>query len=297
MRILVIGANGLLGSNVVDASTRRGIDVASTVHTKNPEAPSPAYRLDIRDTNRFEELLETVSPTAVINCAAMTDVDGCETAEQKAREVNACAPGELAEQCTRRDIDFVHVSTDYVFDGTAQSPYTEDAEPNPIQVYGKTKLAGERAVHEVQEDTLIARLSFVYGVHRVRDALTGFPAWVRDKLADDENVPLFVDQRVTPTRAGHAAEALLELLDQGVTGRVNIGSRSCVSPFEFGEAISRYFQSSSSTLVKTNQNSVERAARRPRYTCLDASRIEKFLGRPEPTLSDDLESIAPYLRG
>lgn len=295
MRILVIGANGLLGSNVVNVSTRRGIDVASTVHTENLEVPSPVHRLDIRDTDRFEELLETVSPTAIINCAAMTDVDGCESAEREAREVNAHAPGNLAEKCARRDIGFVHVSTDYVFDGTARSPYTEDSVPNPIQAYGRTKLAGERAVREAYEDALIVRLSFVYGVHRVQDELTGFPAWVRDKLVADENVPLFVDQRVTPTRAGHAAEALLDLVDRDVAGTVNIASRSCVSPFEFGDAISEHLSKSSNTLVEAKQDSVERAARRPQYTCLDTDRIEKLLGRPEPTLSDDLNSIASYL--
>lgn len=295
MSLLVIGANGLLGSNVVDVSNRRGIAVASTVHVEDSKTPSPVYRLDIRDTDQFEELLDTLSPTAVINCAAMTDVDGCETAEREAYEVNARAPGELAEHCKRRDVGFVHISTDYVFDGSAQSPYTEDAEPNPIQVYGETKLAGERVVRKVHEDALIARLSFVYGIHRVRDELTGFPAWVRDKLADDEDVPLFVDQRVTPTRAGHAAEAILDLLDQGVAGTVNIASRSCVSPFEFGDTISKHFSINSNTLKEARQDSVERTARRPRYTCLDTTRIEKLLGCPEPTLSDDLESIAPYL--
>jgi len=234
MSILVIGANGLLGSNVAAIGDRRGLEITGTFHTNEPELPIPLYKLDVRDTNRFEELIEAVTPTAVINCAAMTDVDRCETDASTAREVNGRVPGNLAEKCAEKDVQFVHVSTDYVFDGTSRKPYSETIDPNPIQVYGQTKLEGDRAVLDRHGEALVTRLSFVYGVHEGHQELSGFPAWAKDQLTSDGDVPLFVDQRVTPTRAGHAAKTILDLLDQDANGVVNVACRSCVTPFEFG---------------------------------------------------------------
>jgi dTDP-4-dehydrorhamnose reductase len=294
MSILVIGANGLLGSNVAAIGDRRGLEITGTFHTNEPELPIPLYKLDVRDTNRFEELIEAVTPTAVINCAAMTDVDGCETDASTAREVNGRVPGNLAERCAQRDISFGHVSTDYVFDGTSQKSYPETAEPNPIQVYGQTKLEGDRAVLDRHDEALVTRLSFVYGVHQSRQELSGFPAWAKDQLTSDRDVPLFVDQRVTPTRAGHAAKTILDLLDQDANGVVNVACRSCVTPFEFGETFREFIPDSSGALVEAEQDSIDRQADRPRYTCLDTERVETLLGRPEPTLFEDLEQIATY---
>lgn len=295
MSVLVIGANGLLGSNVATVGHRRDLDVIGTFHTNEPEIEASVYRLDIRNEGRFEELLEDISPTLVVNCAAMTDVDGCEANEREAQAVNAHAPVVLAEQCATRDIDFVHASTDYVFDGTARSPYSESADPNPIQVYGQTKLDGERAVLANHDDALVVRLSFVYGVHRARQELSGFPAWVQDQIVDEAEVPLFADQWVTPTRAGHAAEAILDLSNRDASGIVNVASRSCVTPFEFGRVLAKNVSDSDGEFLKVGQDTVERQAERPRYTCLDTTRIETLLSRPEPTLREDLKQISTYL--
>lgn len=295
MSVLVIGANGLLGSNVAASGARRGLEIAGTFHTSEPELQIPLYELDVRDLEQFEELLEDLTPTAVVNCAAMTDVDGCETNEHIAREINGRIPGKLAEKCTERDIGFVHVSTDYVFDGTSREPYSETAKPNPIQVYGLTKLEGDRAVLDRHGEALVTRLSFVYGIHQSCQELSGFPAWAKDQLTSDGEVPLFVDQRVTPTRAGHAAETILDLFDQNADGIVNVACRSCVTPFEFGETLHEFISNPSGELVEAEQDSIDRQADRPRYTCLDTERVETLLGRPEPTLYDDLEQIATYL--
>lgn len=295
MSILVIGANGLLGSNVAAVGTHRDLEITGTFHRSEPELQVPLRQFDIRDQDRFEELLADVTPTAVVNCAAMTDVDGCETDEHMAQEVNGRAPGKLAEKCAERDIDFVHVSTDYVFDGTSREPYSESAEPNPIQVYGQTKLEGERDVLDNHDEALVTRLSFVYGVHRGRQELSGFPAWVRDQLASETEIPLFTDQWVAPTRAGHAARAIFDLLGQDASGVVNVASRSCVTPYEFGEELRKLVSDASGELVKARRDAVDRQAERPQYTCLDTERIERILDRPEPTISEDLERIESYL--
>ena len=167
---------------------------------------------DLAEKSVVDELLTVHEPDVVVNCAAMTDVDGCERDPEGAQLLNGDAPGGLAAHCAAHNVEFVHISTDYVFDGTARDPYAEEATPNPVQAYGKSKLDGERAVRSESEHALIARLSFVWGIHRSTGNLTGFPAWVRDQLRSDEAVPLFTDQWVTPKRAGQAADTLLDLI-------------------------------------------------------------------------------------
>lgn len=292
MSVLVLGAGGLLGSAVVAAVKVQGRPVFGTYHSEAPEFEIPLTEHNIRDTDEFQRLLDEHDPDAVVNCAAMTDVDGCESNEDVAFDVNGEAPGELAQVCDERDVQFVHVSTDYVFDGEATTPYSEDAPPNPIQAYGKSKLKGERAVQNAPGESLIVRLSFVYGVRGDTNELTGFPAWVRDTLHTEETVPLFTDQHITPSRAGQAAATILGLLEDSIVGTYHVAARSCVTPYEFGEAIARVQGADAELLRESEQDDVTREAARPRYTCLDVSKVESDLGYEQPTLEEDLEAIA-----
>lgn len=292
MHLLVLGANGLLGSRVVKTATSGDWAVSGTYHSEEPAFDIDLYRLDIRDVERFESLLDEVEPTWVANCAAMTDVDACETDPESAQTINGEAPGVMASRCRERGVGFCHISTDYVFDGEADQPYSEDDETGPIQAYGESKLAGERAVRESIESALVLRLSFVYGIHGATGDLTGFPAWVRDQLQSEGQTPLFTDQWVTPTRAGQAASVLLRLIERGSSGLYHVASRSCVTPYEFGLAVRESMASPTGTLVQGAMKDVERSADRPQYTCLDVSKVEAELGGEQPTLRTDLEAIA-----
>ena len=292
MNLLVIGANGLLGSNVVKAAQEREWTVSGTYHTNRPSFDVPLYELDITDIDDVRDVLSTVGPDWVINCAAMTDVDGCEEAPERAYDVNARAPGNLAKLCAGRSIRFLHVSTDYVFNGSERGTYKEDTPADPIQEYGASKLAGERAVTEVNSKALITRLSFVYGVHQSTGELTGFPAWVRGRLTDTEQTPLFTDQYITPTRAGQAAETFGEFIAADESGMFHVAARSCVTPHEFGAEIGRRLGVDNSLLTEGSQDDVDRAAERPLHTCLDVTRLEEVLERAQPTLEEDIDAIA-----
>ena len=291
MRLLVVGANGLLGSNVVRAGQQRGGNVSGTYHSTQPAFDIPLTQFDLREYDTFDDILSQRDPDVVINCAAMTNVDGCETNPEQAHILNGDTPGDLASHCDANDIEFVHVSTDYVFDGTGREPYSESADPNPVQVYGDSKLAGEQAVRDEVAETLITRLSFVWGVHRSRGDLIGFPAWVRDQLQSGEEVPLFTDQRVTPTRAGQAAETLLDLIEQDATSFFHVACSSCVTPYEFGEVIADHVGSSEELLSKGSMADIERDATRPKYSCLNVEKVESTLSRPQPTLHEDVETV------
>lgn len=290
MRLLVLGANGLVGSSVVEIARDSGHEIVGTYHTEKPDFDVELEKHDIRD-----DLEGNIHPSqfdAVINCAAMTDVDGCERNPDHAMEVNGVAPGNIAAHCKEMTTPFVHLSTDYVFDGEANEPYEEDEETNPVQVYGETKLEGEKRVRENHPQSLMLRLSFVYGIHRSRNQLSGFPAWVVEKLRAAESAPLFTDQFVTPSRAGQVASTLLQLLSLEHTGTYHVACSSCVSPFEFGQEIASLMDLNTSLLEQGTLSDVNREAERPRYSCLSVSRLESLLERNQPTLREDLQDIA-----
>lgn len=295
MRVLIIGVTGLLGSNVVTRSVNAGHYVSGTYHTTEPELSVQCRQLDIRERDVFLALVENAEPDVVLNCAAMTDVDECEAKPDRANEINGRAPGEMANICDERDIEFVHFSTDYVFDGENESKYGEDADPAPIQAYGRSKLVGEQRVREHHSAPLIVRLSFVYGMDRISGELEGFPAWVVSRLNAGEDVPLFVDQHVTPSRAGQVAETVLELVADGADGTYHIACRECLSPYQFGEEICRQVGVDDSALTPSAMANVSRSASRPAHTCFSVDRVEKELGRPQPALNDDLGAIRDAL--
>lgn len=295
MRLLVLGANGLLGSNAVAEALARGWECIGTYHSTQPEFETPLSALDIRDNDEFAAILDDHDFDAVCNCAAMADVDGCEENPEQAHAVNGEAPGELARACADRNLTFCHVSTDYVFDGRMESRYDESAETNPVQVYGESKLAGERAIWQAHDAPVLVRLSFVYGTHGSTGALTGFPSWVTKRLRNGETTPLFTDQTVTPSRAGHATATLLDLLAAEATGTFHIASRSCITPFEFGEQIGNRLDAPVELLTEGSQSAVDRPATRPAHTCLDVGQVERVLGREQPTLAAGLDAIARAL--
>jgi dTDP-4-dehydrorhamnose reductase len=295
MNLLVVGANGLLGSNAIAEALARGWVCIGTYRSTEPEFDTALHELDVRDSERFAAILDAHDVDAVCNCAATTDVDGCEENPEQAHAVNGRAPGELARACADRNIAFCHASTDYVFDGHMEDRYDESAETDPVQVYGESKLAGERAVEQAHDAPVLARLSFVYGTHGSTGALTGFPAWVTERLRDGETTPLFTDQHVTPSRAGRAADTLLDFLAAEATGTFHVASRSCVTPYEFGERIRKRLDAPAELLTEGLQSAADRPAPRPAHTCLDVSRVERTLDRDQPTLADDLDAIAGAL--
>lgn len=293
---LVVGASGLLGSNVVSSALDRNLSVVGSYHSTRPDFEIPLRKLDVRDTTEFEDILGEFDPPVVVNCAAMTDVDACEQSPERAHEINAAAPEDLARLCSKQDTNFVHVSTDYVFDGESSERYREDAEPNPIQEYGRSKLAGERAVLSAHDSSLVVRPSFVYGVNRSGEApqLEGFPAWIHSRLTSGEEVPLFTDQFVTPSRAGSTAETLLDLVFDGETGPYHVAASSCITPYEFGHIIATQLGIGTDTLVGSSQSDVDRDAVRPSNTCLSVEKVETRLGRSQPTVKQDVSALASY---
>ena len=194
MRLLVTGANGMLGQRVVAEARERGHDVRGT------DLPE----LDLLDLDAVRAFVAEADPEAVVNCAAYTDVDRAETDEETATKVNADTAAHLAQAAPY----VVHLSTDYVFAGDATEPYTEGADPDPRTAYGRSKLAGEQAVRAAGEQHAIVRTAWLYGA-----AGPNFVDTILRLAADRDELRVVDDQHGSPTWTGHLAPAVLDVAE------------------------------------------------------------------------------------
>jgi dTDP-4-dehydrorhamnose reductase len=217
MKILVAGGSGQLGL----ALQRQKGDhyLAAFDHSD----------LDITNAGQVAEVFADEMPTALINCAAWTNVDACEGDPEKAMLVNGTAVGVLASEATKAGARFVQISTDYVFDGTKEGPYFEDDIPNPLSVYGKSKLLGEQLAGP---DALIVRTSWVMGPdgHNMLKTILRL-------LESPDDLHFVDDQRGCPTFTDDLAEAIIELLEQKAQGIFHVTNAGTVSWYQFACAV------------------------------------------------------------
>jgi len=289
-RVLDVGATGLLGQYIGQEALRRGHDVIAT--HRGRDAPGDEriewHRLDIRDPSAVSALVRSVQPNLVLNAAAMTDVDRCEADPDEAKDVNETAAGHLAFLSNEVGAAFVHFSTDYVFDGAG--PATENTKPHPLNAYGETKLFGERVVRKAHAESIVLRLSSLFGWNRL-SSKTNAVTWILQKLEAGQEVPLFSDQKVTPTYAKTAAEAAFDLWDQRASGLFHVSCPDCASRVELGRAVADVFQISNPRLRPIPVGSVALRAKRPLAPCLVVRKVEETLKRPMPTFRACLEDM------
>ena len=289
-KLLVIGASGLLGSKLyVQAASK--YDVSGSY---NPEVDGKSsWRLeplDIGSKDEVEKLFEKVKPDVAILCAAMTNVDACETKPLNANRVNATGPVLVARSCRKTNVRLVHVSTDYVFDGRKTRKYTEDDVPRPISVYGSSKLSGERAVLSTLPEAVVARPAVLYGWNPLEDK-DNFVTWVLKKLRKGEKVTMFEDQWISPTFADDLARTLLDLAEMDVKGIWHVSGPDCLDRPTCGRMIAKAFDLDDKLVVPVPSYSVSLPAKRPKYSCLDVSKVQKLLGRKMVPFGDGLTAM------
>lgn len=288
-KVLVVGGAGLLGQYALEEAHRRGHEVVATSRGATPSRTSVVWReLDLRDRDAIRGIVREAGADVVLNAAALTDVDGCEDHPEEAQTVNALAPEVLARACRIAGSRLVHVSTDYVFDGTG--PVTETAEPNPLGAYGRTKLDGERRVLAADPSALVLRMSGVFGWNRVSPK-TNSVTWILKMVESGQEVRLFRDQRITPTYARTGVQAAFDLADQKARGIFHVASRDCVSRVEMGEAVVEAFGIPGAKLVPISMASISLRAPRPLAPCLVVKKVEETLKRPMPGFRACLEDM------
>jgi dTDP-4-dehydrorhamnose reductase len=276
LKVLVVGAAGMLGHDVLRAGERAGHELV----------PIDLPDIDITDTASIEGVLARVLPDAVLNCAAWTDVDGQEADRQRALAVNANGAGNLARAAAATQTPLLHVSTDYVFDGTtpqdasgAPRAYLESDPTGPRSVYGESKLAGEHQVLGASSRHAVARTAWLFGV-----AGRNFVETMLTLASQREAVQVVTDQVGCPTWSGHLAPALLGLLERGVAGLTHLAGAGRVSWNGFAVEIFRQAEVEC-RVEEASSEQIARPAPRPAWSALESERQDVL---PLPPWQDGL---------
>ena len=281
-RILVTGANGQLGQSILEQS-KNYKEIECFFVTRN--------ELDITNEELINHYFEDKSFDFVINCAAYTAVDKAEDDQENAYLVNAKATEFLAKITNEKGIPFIHVSTDYVFDGTESVPRLETDQTNPLGVYGQTKLDGENLALENNPKTIILRTAWVYsrfGNNFVKTMLRLFN--------DKDSISVVADQIGSPTNAIDLADAILTIVskDDLTYGIFNYSNEGECSWFEFAQKI-KEFSNSTIEINPVPTSAYPTKAKRPAYSLLDKSKIKEVYQLDIPTWEDSLKEELKYL--
>ena len=274
--LLITGVHGQLGRALEKQARQRGLTVAG----------HDVDTLDIRDPDAVAKLVGALEPTTLINCAAFTAVDACETDEAAATAINGSAVGHLAAACNAAGARLVHLSTDYVFSGDGDRPYTESDPVAPASAYGRSKLEGERLARTADRH-LIVRTAWLYG----RGGANFVEAIRRQIYGGASSLRVVADQVGSPTFCDDLAEALLELVDADAGGVVHAANSGSTSWHGFAVEIVRRLGAEVAVHAVTTAD-YPRPAKRPAYSVLDTSRLAAVIGHPLPPWQD---ALARYL--
>lgn len=273
MKILITGADGQLGRCLQDKLQETDYEVIA-LNRKS---------LDITDSTAVEDVFSQHKPDVVINAAAYTAVDRAESEPELAFLVNETGPKNIANECNKHHIPMIHISTDYVFDGTKTTPYVESDKPNPQTVYGKSKLAGELAVKKYADRFCIIRTSWVFSEYG-----NNFLKTILRLAKERDSLSVVSDQYGNPTYAGDLAAAIITLVPHVMKSNfgseiLNYSGDPACSWFEFAKEIIRQSRSSGLLDKKISVNSIltlnyPTAAVRPMNSVMDTTLIEQKSG-------------------
>ena len=280
-RVLITGANGLLGQHLVQLMGRMPeYDVLATGRDRMPRfsGGSCGYtQLDITDPAAIERIFADFAPDVVVNCAAMTQVDQCESERETCWQVNATAVETLARNCLTTGAKLVQISTDFVFDGT-DGPYREDARPNPVSYYGRSKLAGENHARGAgTEAWAIIRTVLVFGAAENLNR-GNFVTWVNDNLEQGKQIRVVTDQWRTPTYVVDLASAAERLIRFRKRGTFHVSGRDFLSINEFAHLIANTLELDESLILPADGTTFSQPAQRPPKTGFIVLKAETELG-------------------
>ena len=281
MKILITGANGLLGQHLVklllDTTTHeiiatsksepRGIIQSSRIHY---------YSLDITDGMEVNLLIDKIGPDVVVHCAALTQVDECEQNPIKAWEVNVTATRFIVDAAKKINAFFVFISTDFVFDGMS-GPYKESDILNPVSYYGSTKVAAEKAVAESGLQYAIIRTCLLYG-NILFGNRSNIITWVKDNLENGQQIKVVSDQMRTPTYVEDLAKGVLLVVEKRATGLFHISGKDFLSPYEMAMSTAAYLNLDATLIQKVNADVFVQAAKRPVVTGFLIEKAKMQLG-------------------
>lgn len=300
MRILITGSNGLLGQKLV-AALRNDPAVALTATSRgpdrSPEALGQRYRsLDITDAAAVDAVFDAVRPEAVIHTAAMTNVDACELDPAACRLQNVTATEHLVHASRRHGSHFIHLSTDFIFDGAA-GPYREEDAPAPLSVYGHSKLDSERVVREGGlAKWAIARTIIVYGVAPGLSR-SNVVLWAKGALEKGEPIRVVDDQWRMPTLAEDLADGCIRIAKRGATGVYHLSGPDGMSILELVHRVGRFFGLKVDGVLPVKSNTLGQPAQRPPRTGFVLDKARRELGYAPRGFEAGLAVVRDQLAG
>jgi dTDP-4-dehydrorhamnose reductase len=283
---VVTGATGLLGANLVFEWSNQGLDVIALVNTHALSIPGvKCVRCDLLDTKQTEETICSLDPAWIIHCAAATNVEWCERHADECFCINTDASGMLARSARSVGSRFVYISTDSVFSGE-RGDYTESDPAAPLNVYARSKLAGEQAVAQELPASLIVRTN-IYGWNmQPKESLA---EWMLGRLREHVTFAGFVDVIFCPMLVNDLGDCLQEMMASGMEGLFHVVGGEACSKYEFGYRLARVFGLDSLLVQRSSIHDSKLLAPRPPSTSLNTSKIRRALGRSMPAVEAGLK--------
>ena len=280
-RILVIGA-GFLGQQIITDVADSTKNVLGTVFSSKINGE----KIDIRKMDSVTRCVDKFNPDLIINCAANVNLDFLENNPDLAFSINSEGVKNVALVAKKKCIKLVHISTDGVFDG-AKGMYSENDSPNPINVYGKSKLLGEKLIQENLEDHIIIRTNF-YGINQKN---TGLLNWIIQRLSDGERIIGFDNIIFNPLHVSDLSKLILEIAQSDYRGVLHLASNDVLSKFEFAVKVADIFHLNKNLITKGTSNDIDLIATRPRNTSLSNKKSQKVINTKINSLDESLITI------
>lgn len=297
-RILITGANGLLGQKLIDLYLNKPdkeILATGIGECRHPKKGSFQYEnMDISNLDEVNKVFDAFKPNAVIHTAAMTNVDACELNKVECDRLNVNAVHNIVSASKAHFARLIHISTDFIFDGT-HGPVTEEEIPNPLSYYGQSKLKGEYAVKDNMDQWAILRTVLVYGV--VNDmSRSNIVLWAKGALESGKPISVVDDQFRTPTLAEDLAMGCFLAEDQDAQGIFNISGKDFMSIYELVERVADFFKLSKASMSRSDSSTLNQAAKRPPITGFILDKAKNELNYQPHSFEEGLAIVQQQLK-
>lgn len=299
-RVLVTGSNGLLGQKLLDLYlTTKDSQLVATARGKNryPGMEGYGYTYQQMDVTQEKEVMLNIiryCPTAVINTAAMTNVDACEQDKEGCDQLNIESVKYLVEACNQFDVHLIHLSTDFIFDGE-NGPYSEESTPNPLSYYGESKLKAEEYIKANCKSWAIVRTILVYGI--VNDmSRSNIVLWVKNSLEQGKSINVVDDQFRMPTLAEDLAKGCYLIEKEQAQGIYNISGKDYMSVYEIAQRVADFWNLDKGLINRADSSSFTQPAKRPLKTGFDLSKAKETLLYNPGTFEEGLAVLDEQLK-
>lgn len=290
MTIMVTGSCGLLGKSLTQAILKKNKNVLALFNNNIIDFKSTLCfyeKIDLNDLKKLDKIVKKFKPQTIIHCAGLTDVDKCEKFNEIAHFLHVQISQHLATLSKNIDAQFILISTDHLFDGK-ESNYIENSKTNPLNIYAKTKLEGEKKSLEVNSDILILRTNFFGLGTKWRQSLTDF-LW--NSLSKKKKIYGFLDCYFTPISIPIMCNLILELIEKQSTGIFNLCGSERLSKFCFAEKFAIFFNFDKSLVIPIEMKKMRLVANRPKDMSLSSKKIEAYLDKKMPNIQQSFKSI------